>query len=158
MGNWLSLLGFVLTGVAGAKSARDTGNANQALNNYNAQVSELKANDALARGRDAVIQHRLRTRQLIGSQRAAFAASGVDISDADSTAQNVFSDTQELSEQDALVIKTNAAREAWGFRAEGRDFRLRGSIARREGDDRALGTLVSTAGTALYTKYGFRGN
>jgi hypothetical protein len=118
----------------------------------------MQAADAIERGREAVAIHRVKTKQMIGTQRAAFAASGVDISDVDSTAQNVFADTLALSEEDAITIQANAAREAWGFKVQARDYGLRGELARAEGRDRALGTIVSTAGTALYTRYGFRGS
>lgn len=155
-GSWLGVLGFVLTGLNSAKSAERTGEANAAIQRYNAQVSEMQAADAIERGREALDIHRVKTRRMIGAQRAAFAASGVDISDVDSTAQNVFADTLAMSEEDAIAIQTNAAREAWGFKTQARDYGLRGQIARAEGKDKALGTMLSTAGTALYTKYGFR--
>lgn len=132
------------------------GGARRDLANYNANVAEVMAADALARGREAEIRHRQGTRKLIGSQRAAFAASGVDISDADSTAVNVFADTAALSEIDALTIRSNAAREAWGHRAKAREFAAQGQIYEYEGDQRAIGEVLGSAGSVMGARYGFR--
>jgi len=138
-----------------ASAQKSAGKSQQALANYNADINDIKANDALARGFNEETRHRLGTRKLIGSQRAAFAASGVDITDMDSTAVNVFADTAALSEIDALTIRSNAAREAWGYRAQAQDDRARGVVAKQTGDNQALGTLIGAGSQALYTKYGF---
>jgi len=138
-----------------ASAQKSAGKSQQALANYNASISDIKANDAIARGAEEETRHRLGTRKLIGSQRAAFAASGVDITDPDSTAVNVFADTAALSEVDALTIRSNAAREAWGYRAQAQDDRARGRIAKQTGDNQAIGTLINAGGSVLYTKYGF---
>lgn len=137
------------------KANKQAGKAQAALGDYNASINEIKATDAIARGREAEDIHRLSTRKLIGSQRAAFAASGVDIGDPDSTAVNVFADTAALSEQDALTIRANAAREAWGYRAAATESRSRGRIAQDEYDSKAIGSVISTGGSILYQKYGF---
>jgi len=138
-----------------ASAQKQAGKSQQALANYNADINDIKANDALARGQNDELRHRLSTNKLIGSQRAAFAASGVDITGADSTAVNVFADTAALSEIDALTIRSNAAREAWGYRTQAQDDRARGRIAKQTGDNQAIGTLIGAGSTALYTKYGF---
>lgn len=140
-----------------ALSARQAGKGAQNVAEFNAQIAEMKASDAIVRGRETESRHRANTRRLIGSQRAAFAASGVVVDDADSTAVNVLADTAQLSEMDALTIRANAAREAWGFRMGAQDQRVRGEIARREGDSRAMGEIIGGAGSILYGKYGFGG-
>lgn len=138
-----------------AKAQRDTGRAAQEQANRNAQIAELQATDAIARGIEDENRLRIRSRRLIGSQRAAFAASGIDITDADSTAVNVFADTAEQTEIDARTIRANAAREAWGYKVQADDYLYKGRIARYEGDTAAIGTVLSTAGSVLYSKYGF---
>mgnify|MGYP001566966260 CR=1 FL=1 len=138
-----------------ATAQRAAGRSQEALANYNAEIGMLRSEDALARGFETETRSRIGGRRLIGSQRAAFAASGVDISDPDSTAANVFADTAALSELDALTIRANAAREAWGYRMGAQNDQALGRIARQEGESRAVGTLLSTAGSVLYGKYGF---
>ena len=82
----------------------------------NATISEWQAKDALERGKTAEEQQRLRTRQLKGSQTAKLAANGIDISEG--SALNILSDTDWMGEQDALTIRNNANREAWGNRVQ----------------------------------------
>jgi hypothetical protein len=84
----------------------------------------MQSKDALARGDEAVAVHKMQTRKLIGSERAAFAASGVDISDPDSTAANVQRDTQALSELDQLTIRTNASARGMGLPDAGAESAL----------------------------------
>ncbi len=126
----------------------ESGKANQRLMNQNAEVAEWQAEDALDRGRQAEGRHRVEVRRTIGAQRARIAASGVDISAADSSAMDLFADTARLGELDALTIRNNAAREAWGFKTQAVDLRARGDIAKMEGKYAAVGTLLSTGGKA----------
>lgn len=126
----------------------ESGRANERLMKQNARVAEWQAEDALERGRRAEGRSRVDVRRTIGAQRAGLAASGVDISDADSSAMDLFADTARLGELDALTIRNNAAREAWGYKTQAADLRARGSIARAEGTYGAVGTLLSTGGKA----------
>jgi len=147
----LSIAGSLM----GANASKKSGKAQREVAEYNAELQEIKADDAIVRGGEA--EHRLRVsaRGMIGASRAAFAASGVEVNDIDSTATNVQADIKSLSEVDALTIRSNAAREAWGYRTAATELRKRGEIAEEEGKQKAIGTLTSTAGSLLYQKYGF---
>jgi len=150
--------GLAMAGAGAGFSAsanRQAGKAQAALANYNAQVAEIQAEDAIDRGRIAENQQRINTRRMIGAQRAALAAQGIDINDADSSAVDVQADTAYLGELDALTIRANAAREAWGYRVQAQDSRTRGAIAEAEGKNKAIGTLLTTGGSILYQRYGF---
>lgn len=127
----------------------------EALANYNAELGRLKATDAIARGEIAVDKQHIVGRTTIGSQRAAFAASGVDITDPDSTAVNVFKDTAAMSELDAVTIRSNAAREAWGYRMQAQNDEALGKVAKAEADNKAIGSYMSMGANVLYGKYGF---
>lgn len=147
----------VAGGAVNANASMQSGQANQDLMNYNANVAEFQAEDAIARGREDETRHRQGTRRLMGSQRAAFAASGVAVDDPESSFADVTADTAKLSEIDALTIRANAQREAWGFRTQAQDMRFRGQIAKNEGKSRAVGEVLSTGGNLMYSKYGFGG-
>lgn len=151
VGMGLSVLGSFTQ----AGASRKAGKAQKQLAEYNAELMEVKAEDALVRGREAEQRLRLGARGMIGASRAAFAASGVEVNDPDSTAGNVAADIKALSEVDALTIRSNAAREAWGYRAAATDLRFGGEVAEQEGNQKAIGTLLSTGGSLLYQKYGF---
>jgi hypothetical protein len=134
---------------------KKVGEQTQALMDYNAQVLLLKADDAIVRGAESERRLRVGAKGAIGQSRAALAAGGVDVNDADSTAVNIQSDIAALSEVDALTIRSNAAREAWGFKTAAADTRYRGVIAREEGDTKSLGTIINAGASVLSTKYGF---
>lgn len=119
-------------------AAKDAGKAQRAaaeseagLADYNASIAELQATDALQRGDEQANRFRMGVRGMIGSQRAGLAASNVDVGFG--SALDVQSDAAYLGELDALTIKTNAAREAWGYKVQGQDLRKRAEIARKEG-------------------------
>ena len=115
---------------------------------------EMEASDAQARGREEARQARLEKAQNIASQRAAFAASGVDVGSG--TPVGVLQDTAESGERDALQIKNNAAREAWGLRTDAQDALYEAEVASTQaeqdaraaefrGRSQAIGTLLSGA-------------
>jgi hypothetical protein len=78
-----------------------------------AQLSKMQGMDTLKRGRIAVHRHETQTRLLVGAQRAAFGASGVRV---DTGAPvEVQEDTARMGEADAITLRTNAAKEAFGY-------------------------------------------
>lgn len=134
---------------------------------FNAAVAEMQAEDAVKRGHDEESRFRAGVRGLIGSQRAAFAASNVDVGFG--SALDVQADAAYLGELDALTIRNNAAREAWGFKIEAEDSRRRAAITRRTGAYAAeagrlqrstarigmIGNIIGSGSSLLASRYGF---
>lgn len=176
----LSIIGLGLgafqavQGFRAGKSAKKAGEQQQeaaeseaGLTDYNAQVADLQAGDAVARGAEEEQRFRAGVRGLVGAQRAAFAASNVDVGFG--SALDVQADTAMLGELDALQIRTNAAREAWGYQVQAVDLRERARITRKEGENLAktgreqqrqhqigaIGSLVGTGASFLEARYGF---
>ena len=114
-----------------ARAGREVAEANAGLSDYNAQVAELQAEDAVDRGFEAESRFRSQVRGAIGAQRAAFAGGNIDVSFG--SAVDVQADAAFLGEMDALQIRTNAAREAWGYKVQATNYRMEGDIRRREG-------------------------
>lgn len=96
---------------------------------FNAQVAELQAQDALGRGQDEESRFRTSVRGLLGSQRAGFGGQGVDVGFG--SAADVQADAAYLGELDALQIRTNAQREAWGLEVQAEDLRAGAATARK---------------------------
>lgn len=116
-----------------ARAGKKVAEANAQLSDYNAQVAELQSEDALDRGHDEESRFRSQVRGAIGAQRAAFAGGNIDVSFG--SAVDVQADAAFLGEMDALQIRTNAAREAWGFKVQATNYRMEADIRRREGDN-----------------------
>lgn len=164
----------VVGGIKSGNAAKRGGEAQQRaaaksgeLADFNAQVAELQAADAITRGQEEAQRFGARVRGTIGSQRAGYAASNIDVNFG--TAADVQADSARLGELDMLTIQGNAAREAWGFKMQAEDLRRRGTLAREEGVAyaeagrvnqttsrwNAASTLITSGGSLLATRYGF---
>lgn len=80
----------------------------------NANIAELQAQDAKARGDKASFDVRRKYAALMGTQRASLAARGLDITDGSANA--ILQDTAYFGAYDENTTRANAAREAWGYR------------------------------------------
>lgn len=166
MGATAAVIMGVGTGFSAASSWR-AGNAQKNIADYNASIADMnagvndtRAQDAIDRGGIAETIKRRTTRALIGSQRAGLAAQGIDVNSG--SAVDVQADSAYYGELDALTIRTDAAREAWGYkveaandRATAQDERYQGKLAQQAGRNAAIGTILSTGGSMLSEKYGF---
>lgn len=113
----------------------------------NAAFAEEQAADALTRGAQAVSRSRADTAQLHGAQRAALAASGVDVNSG--SAAELQGDTVELGELDALLIRNNAAREARGFAFQADEYRRGAALTLRASRAQARGIRAGRWTTLL---------
>ena len=114
-----------------------------AVERNRAIVADYQGKDAIARGQVAQTQQQLKTAQLVGTQRARFAAAGLDINEG--SPLNVIMDTQFLGKNDELTIADNAAKEAWMYQESSRAGMSSASFIERQGRYNA-GFLRSRAG------------
>jgi hypothetical protein len=142
---------------AQANAAQQQGTYERAQFNQNAQIAEWQAEDAMRRGEEAVGAKVAETRQAVGSARAAGGGSGVT-----GPASELADEYSTLGAFDAITLKNNAAREAWGYRTEATQARGQGELAYRTGRqtasalrNQAFGTLLTGAvqGAEMYKQY-----
>ena len=158
----LQMLSMITGGVGAVTSAigaSNTGQANSAAAQYqaavarnNATVAENNAQYALAAGRTSEQAQRMKTAQMIGAQRASMAANGIDIGSG--TPLNIQESTGQVGEMDALTIRNNAMRQAYGYRVQASDFNanaglldMQASNARKAGTIGAFSSIVGGAGS-----------
>ena len=153
---WMLILTAASAGIA-AKGAMNQGKAEQigadyraAVASNNAIVSEQNAKLEEQRGAIEEQAQREKTAQLIGAQRAGYAASGLDISGG--TPLRVQGDTAQIGEVDALTVRNNAMRKAYAYRTQASNFESEsgfetagGKYARDAGNLKAFGSLVGRA-------------
>lgn len=101
-----------------AQSAADAYQAQVARNNQ--IVAGQYAQQATQDGENKVAAKQEQTAQMIGAQRAAMAANGVDLDSG--SPLRVQQDTAKLGEVDAMTIRNNAAREAYGYQLQGLSY------------------------------------
>jgi len=133
----ISLTGTAVT----AYSQYQAGRTNDIFATTNAAGADYQAKDALSRGKTAVARHRERVSQLLASQRVGYAAQGIRIDDG--SALEVQQDTAQQAELDVLTIKNNAAMEAFGYRAQARDYRVQGKLGKIAARGEATNTLLT---------------
>lgn len=167
----LSTYGQVRSGKAAKAAGEHAAQAAESeaqLDDFNAHVADLQATDAIERGAEQEGKYRVNIRQTIGAQRAGYAGGNIDVGYG--SAVDVQADAAFLGELDALTIRTNAGREAWGYNVQAIDLRKRAAITRKEGSfaqqagaEQAKSAYLGAAGTIaggtmslMQMRYGFR--
>lgn len=170
VGTGLQAYGQHKAGQAAAEAGKKQKAASESqaqLADFNAAVADLQGKDALERGAEQESRFRTQVRSTIGTQRAGIAAGNIDVGFG--SAVDVQADAAFLGELDALTIRTNAAREAWGYKVQGEDLRKRAAITRKEGvyleaagkqnatagNYAAASSLLGGGASLLQMRYGF---
>lgn len=156
---WLSLGLQGLGGISNMLGQQQMAAAYKAQQEYaaavdrnNAIIANQYAADALSRGEQAFYTHRSEVGRIIGAQVADLASRGVVVNQ-DSALQTV-TDTAEVGALEGENIKTNAAREAQGFRTQGVNFAQSAMLAQMRADAPVnfFGTALTTA-SSLASRY-----
>jgi hypothetical protein len=149
------------------KAQQAAANSEADLSDFNAGIAAKQGQDALERGAEQESKFRVQVRGMIGSQRAGFASGGVDVNTGSPLA--VQADTAASGELDALTIRNNAMRQAWGYDVQSYDLRQKAAIERQTGvmqaeageeaassaDIGAAGTLLGGGGSLFLQRFGY---
>jgi len=133
-------IGMGVSTALGIYANETTARANKKSNEYNAQLMEYKAVDALARGEEEAANVQTDYRGFAGEQRTAIAGQGVDLSSG--TAQKLAAQTEHRAQVAINQVRVNAAREAFGYQAQAVGYRKAGRNA-------YTGAQLNTVGQAL---------
>lgn len=155
---------MAVSAAVSAYGAYQTSQANKDAANYqaqvaqnNAQIASWNAQDALDRGQRAEADQRLKNSQFKGDQRASLAARGLDLGEGSPV--DILATTDFMGERDALTIRDNAAKEAWGYRIQGNNANDNANLLRARADAEnptmAAGmSLLGSAGSVASKWYG----
>lgn len=138
----MATLSTVAQGVATAKSSRYRAQ----IADRNAAMDRNSAQDALARGRIQEERQGRRTRQLVGEQRVAMAANGVEVDFGSAGA--LQDDTRMIGFEDAQTIRENAARESQGYEIRAWNSRA-DAVNERANAKAALWSTALDAGSTM---------
>lgn len=128
--------GYQQSQAAKAQAAAASANAE-----VNARLSGVAAADAIARGESDAARVKRNAKRITGAQRAALAAQGLN-PDAGS-GLDLQQDTAALSAVDALTVRNNAWREAWGYKVQGVSSTAQGKYAEIAGGAQARASLLT---------------
>lgn len=112
----------------------------EAMNDINSRRAEIQFKDTLERGNKDYLQHMKQTNKLVGSQKTAIAAQGIRMGD---TAGDVIQETETLGYEDAQKIKTNAFREALGYKIQQFDNYADSKMAVINAGEKKASTLLA---------------
>jgi len=97
----------------------------------NSMLAEKAAQSTLLQGQYNANRTQLMTASMLGTQRAGFAANGVDLGEG--SAARVLTSTEMMGSLDAQMQTANAVRQAWGYRQQstnyGNEALFSGSVA-----------------------------
>lgn len=135
--------GAITTGEAEAGAAHYNAN----IQRQNAAISRKNAEIAEQSGEAQMGIQGQKTRAGIAETAANQSASGVDVSSGSYT--NVRSSERELGEMDALTIRANAAREAYGYRNKAVSEEAQGVLSDFEAKSAKKAAGINAASTLL---------
>lgn len=127
--------------VTSASASRAQGNFAKRQSEANARLAEIEAEERISKGEKEAFKYRKKIKQMQGSQKAALAAQGISISDG--TAFDILSETAEFGEIDAMTIKNNAYKEAFGLKSQAIDYRTQGKFAKLQAQGESFRTLIT---------------
>lgn len=139
----IGALGAIQQGFAAQQSAKYQSRVAE----NNAKVAQWQARDATARGAQEEARHRLAVAGTIGTQRSALAAQGTTL-DAGSPL-DILGDTAAFGELDALTIRGNAEREAYGYRVQGSNFQAESGLLASQGSNAMMQGVVGAGASLL---------
>lgn len=138
----------------GAVSSYSKGKSEQAMYNYQAKVAEDNAriaNRNAAQERQTGIEEarlqRMKTIQAVGSQQAAMAANGMDVTQG--TSLDIIEDTSAIGELDALQIEANSERKALAYEQQANNFQNEANMDRISGQNAYKSGVIGAASAGL---------
>lgn len=144
---WVGAGLAVVGGVQQARAAKAAGEAQAQADEANAKIGQLQAEQARQIGNMEEERQMRRVRAAVASQRAAQAANGLDVNSG--TALDLQAETAGFGTADALNLRSNAIRQAWGFEVGAVNDLNSASAARAAGRNSATGTMLTTAANAF---------
>ena len=142
----ISAVASLAGGVVGAAGSIDNANMQAQIARNNANTAMLNANFATQEGDIKAQNQGLKTAQAVGKMKAGFAANGVDPNSGSAADVSAAADSAGMT--DAQTIRSDAARQAWGYETQSANFNEQASVDTAGGTFGALSSLLSSASSA----------
>jgi hypothetical protein len=136
------------------QAARNNAAYEASIANQNAAIAEAQAVSVGHQGTNEQTQIRQKAAQVTGSQKASFAANGLDIQAG--SPLSILEDTAFLSEQDIQTSRYNTAMQMWGLENQANQYRAQAKNAIQTGKNASKSALLNGITTAAkqYASYG----
>jgi hypothetical protein len=110
---------------------------------FNADMLDIQASDVLAGGEMDSMKMMKAGKQMASTQTAGYAGQGVEVGSG--TPGRIVEQTLRETEVDARQIQLNAARTAWGLRAQASQARYQAEQTKKAGRRAAIATILQSA-------------
>lgn len=128
-------------GIQDNANKRLAGKIQAQIAEQNARFADIQGQDAIDRGAKAESQYRDQVKRVIGDQRASYAGQGVEVNSG--SAQAVQDETAVIGEEQALTIRSNAWREAWGYKVQAAGYQSGGAFAQMQANNEGRNSLIT---------------
>lgn len=157
---YIAIGSSIAGGITGAIGAEKSASAQSTALMYqsqvaanNAQIAQQQANLTTASGAQQAATEGLKTRAQVGQIKAAQGASNIDVGTG--SAVDVRSSAAELGELNALTIRSNAARQAYGYETNAASYKAESALdvygagqAKEAGNVGAITSILGGASSA----------
>lgn len=130
-----------------AKAQANAYNFNADVMDQNAQIATQKQQWAGELGDQESAASQMKTAAKVGSIKANQGASGVEIGTGSNAA--VVESAREIGMLDALTIRSNAAREAYGYATEAHSYKMQAALDRYSAKNATTAGNIGAASTIL---------
>lgn len=152
---WPALVIMAVGAIVSAKGKQSEGKAQSYLYKQNAQLAGYQAEAAIQEGERNVAEIQRARNQIIGEQRAHAGGSGLLVNQGSALDAQV--DTAVLAEEDIMRARYNAKLAAWGYQVDQSSYKYQAKLAKKAGQQAAIGGLLSSAGSFYGTSSSFGG-
>lgn len=139
----ISAIGAITQGQAASENAQ----FQSEVASQNQQIANMNAQQTTQVGEAQTEQQQQKTKATVGAIEAAQGASGIDVNTG--SAVDVRSSASELGELDALTIRSNAARTAYGFEVNAQNQGAESQLLSQESEQAEIGGGLSGFGSLL---------
>ena len=129
-GGMLALGSAAMSGVSAgmqANAQQQTAQYQSQMDANNAKLAGEQAVSTVQAGQAAAMQGGLQAAQVLGGQKAALAANGVNLGSG--SAIDLQATTRYLNDQDQSNISNNAARQAWGYNVDASNYAAQSGLS-----------------------------
>lgn len=137
----VSAASSLATGYAQSRALKAKGSYDESIANTNAAMADLAGKQTIEAGDIAASRKDLETRQKVGEELASEGASGVDVGSG--SAALTRGGTGLVGAVDAMTIRNNAARRAFGYQVQGIQDRFQGKFAQLTAKSESEQSLVN---------------
>lgn len=148
--SWVGLIISAVGGIQKGQAEKQQAELNKInlnmqadLADQSARISEIGYKSYLQKGEMAKQSSQLQTASLKSTQKARMAASGVALSG--DSQQNILNTTDLFGEIDANTIESNAIQQAWGYKAQGQNYKTQAKLGRFSADTINPSQVMSTS-------------